>query len=169
MRKLAALFVAGAALWLAPGALAAGWCGTGEPISDSPDITTGRLIHPIVAVPSDGADNFAADANKLADDVASMTAWWTGQDPTRAPRFDQAGFPGGTCLDISFVRLPDPASSFRGGSASFNRLVSSLQNAGFSNVFKKYYVYYDGPSVEANVCGTGGEDSRTVSAGRVIN
>jgi hypothetical protein len=90
-----------------------------------------------------------------------MTAWWTGQDPTRAPRFDQAGFPGGTCLDISFVRLPDPASSFRGGSASFNRLVSSLQNAGFSNVFKKYYVYYDGPSVEANVCGTGGGNFST--------
>jgi hypothetical protein len=161
VRKLAALLVAGAALWLAPGALAAGWCGTGEPTSDTPDITTGRLIHPIVAVPSDGADNFAADANKLADDVASMTAWWTGQDPTRAPRFDQAGFPGGTCLDISFVRLPDPASSFRGGSASFNRLVSSLQNAGFSNVFKKYYVYYDGPSVEANVCGTGGGNFST--------
>jgi len=138
VRRLVALAVLGAALWLAPGALAAGWCGTGEPTRDTPDITTGRQIHPIVAVPSDGADNFTADANRLADDVASMTAWWTGQDPTRAPRFDQAGFPGGTCLDISFVRLPDPASAYRGSTASFNRLTASLQNAGFSSVYKKY-------------------------------
>jgi len=161
VRKLAALVVAGAALWLAPGALASGWCGTGEQATDSPDITTGRQIHPIVVVPSDGVDNFAADANKLADDVASITAWWTGQDPTRAPRFDQAGFPGGTCLDISFVRLPDTAASLRGANPSFNRVMSDLANAGFGNPFKKYLVYYDGPSVQTNVCGTGGGDFST--------
>jgi hypothetical protein len=156
VRKLAALVAAGAALWLAPGALAAGWCGTGEAATDSPDITTGRQIHPIVVVPADGADNFVADANKLADDVASMTAWWTGQDPTRAPRFDQTGFPGGTCLDISFVRLPEGAASFRGGNAAFNLLRAALETVGFSSSYKKYVVYYDGPSVETNVCGTGG-------------
>ncbi len=168
MRRLAALVVAGVALWLAPGALAAGWCGTGEPTTDSLDLTTGRQIHPIVVTPSDVTPNFAADANKLADDVASITAWWTGQDPTRAPRFDQTGFPGGTCLDISFVRLPDPASVFRGGTASFNRVVNSLQNAGFANGFKKYYVFYDGPSVQTNVCGTGGGDFSTGPAWAVV-
>jgi hypothetical protein len=156
VRKLAALVVAGAALWLAPGALAAGWCGTGEVAADRPDITTGREIHPVVVVPSDGADNFAAVASKLADDVASMATWWTGQDPTRVPRFDQAGYPGGTCLDISFLRLPDASASFSGSSAAFNRVVGALETAGFSSAYKKYYVYYDGPSVEPNVCGTGG-------------
>jgi hypothetical protein len=156
VRRLAVLIVAGAALWLAPGALAAGWCGTGEQAADTPDIATGRQIHPIVVIPSDGVDNFAAAANKLADDVASMTAWWTGQDPTRAPRFDQAGFPGGTCLDISFLRLPDSSASLRGGSAAFSRVVGTLEAAGFASTYKKYYVYYDGPSVQDNVCGTGG-------------
>ena len=161
MRRLAVLVVAGAALWLAPGALAAGWCGTGESATDRPDAATGQQIHAVVIVPADGADNFAADANKLADDVNSMTAWWTGQDPTRVPRFDQAVFPGGTCLDISFVRLPDPSSSFRGASASFGLAVRTLANDGLSDTYKKYYVYYDGPSVEDRVCGTGGGDFAT--------
>jgi hypothetical protein len=161
VRKLAALVVAGAALWLAPGALAAGWCGTGEHATDSPDLTTGRQIHPVVVTPSDGVDNFQTVANRLADDVVSMSAWWTGQDPTRAPRFDQAGFPGGTCLDISFLRLPDSSATLRGARNAFTRVVGALQSAGFRNGFKKYYVYYDGPSVETNVCGTGGGDFST--------
>ena len=158
MRKLAALVVAGSALWLAPGALAAGWCGTGEVGVDRPDITTGQQVHPVVVVPADGADNFPAVASKLADDLASMTAWWTGQDPTRRPRFDQALFPAGTCLDISFVRLPDAAASLRDANSSFARVARDLQSAGFSSSYKKYVVYYDGPSVQTNVCGTGAGD-----------
>jgi len=156
VRRLAALVVAGAALWLAPGALAAGWCGTGEVATDRPDVTTGQQIHSVVVVPSDGADNFPAAANKLADDVTSMTAWWTGQDATRVPRFDQAVFPAGTCLDISFLRLPDSAASFRDASSAFNRVANDLINAGFGSTYKKYVVYYDGPSVQPNICGTGG-------------
>ncbi len=69
MRKALCLAAAGAALWLAPGALASGWCGTGESATDRPDITTGAQVHAIVATPSDSADQFAADANTLADDV----------------------------------------------------------------------------------------------------
>lgn len=161
MRKLAVLIVAGAALWVAPGALAAGWCGTGEDATDRPDITTGQQIHPVVVIPADGTDNFPAAANKLADDVASMTSWWTGQDPTRMPRFDQAVFPGGTCLDISFVRVPEFSASLRGASSSFDRVVRDLQGSGFASAYKKYYVYYDGPSVQTNICGTGGGDFST--------
>jgi hypothetical protein len=161
VRKLAALVVAGAALWLAPGALAAGWCGTGESATDRPDLTTGRQVHPVVVIPSDGVDNFQAVANRLADDVGSMSAWWTGQDPTRAPRFDQTGFPGGTCLDISFLRLPDSSAALRGARSAFNLVRLALLSAGFSSQFKAYYVYYDGPSVETNVCGTGAGDFTT--------
>jgi hypothetical protein len=156
VRRLAALVVAGAALWLAPGAFAAGWCGSGESASDLPDAATGPQVHAVYAVPSDGTDNFAAVANKLADDVTSITSWWTGQDATRTPRFDQAAFPGGTCPDISFVRLPDPGSALQGATNAFHRVITDLFNAGFDNPYKKYYVYYDGPSVETNICGTGG-------------
>jgi hypothetical protein len=155
VRRLVALVAAGAALWLAPGAFAAGWCGSGESSVDRPDVTTGQQEHAIYVIPSDGADNFAAVANKMADDVTSLTNWWITQDPTRTPRFDQAVFPGGTCLDISFVRLADPSSVFQGGSNSFNRMRTDLFAAGFRNQYKKYYVYYDGPSVETNICGTG--------------
>ena len=156
MRRVAALAVAGAALWLAPGAFAAGWCGSGESSVDRPDLTTGQQVHAVYAVPSDGADNFAAVANKMADDVASLTSWWTGQDPTRTPRFDQATFPAGTCLDISFLRLPDSSSALQGATNAFNRVITDLEAVGFDNPFKKYYVYYDGPSVETSICGTGG-------------
>lgn len=158
MRRLAALVAAGAALWLAPGALAAGWCGTGETAVDLPDATTGQQIHAVVAVPADGADTFAAIAPRLADDAASLSAWWTGQDPTRAPRIDQAVYPGGTCADISFFRLSDSAALLRGASFSFDRVVRALEGAGFTNAHKKYLVYYDGPSVQQNVCGTGAGD-----------
>ena len=156
MRRVAALVVAGAALWLAPGALAAGWCGTGETATDRPDVTTGQQIHAVVVVPADGADTFPAVAGKLADDVNAIAAWWIGQDPTRVPRFDQALFAGGTCLDISFLRLPDPGASLRGASSAFDRIAQILERTGFGSSYKKYLVYYDGPAVQSDVCGTGG-------------
>jgi len=143
------------ALWLAPGALAAGWCGTGETIADRPDTTTGQQIHAVVVVPADGADTFPGDANKLQDDIDSVTAWWTSQDATRAPRFDQAVFPTGTCLDISFLRLTDTTADLRGANVAFFRVERALESAGFANEFKKYYVYYDGPPVQDDICGTG--------------
>jgi hypothetical protein len=157
VRKLVVLAVLAAALWAAPGAFAAGWCGTGESATDRPDASTGPQIHAVVVQPADGPDNFAADANRLADDVTSLTAWWVGQDPTRVPRFDLAAFPAGACVDISYLRLLDPASSLTGAgaSAAFNLIATALEASGFGNPYKDYYVYYDGPSVETDVCGTG--------------
>jgi hypothetical protein len=158
VRRFLLLLVVAGSLWGAPGAFAAGWCGAGESVTDARDAVTGRQVHAVYAVPSDGADGFATVAPKLADDVASITAWWQGQDPTHLPRFDQAVFPAGTCLDISFVRVSDPASAFSSAGAAFQRLASDLFAAGLNNPFKKYVVYYDGPSVQQDICGTGGGD-----------
>jgi hypothetical protein len=155
MRKLLVLLVALGALWLAPGALA-DWCGTGEQTSDRADATTGQQIHGIVVVPADGADNFAVDANRLANDFASITSWWVTQDSTREPRLDSAVFPAGTCDDIGFLRLTDPASAFTDANGAFQRIATQLVAAGLANAYKKYVVYYDGPSVQTNVCGFGG-------------
>jgi len=155
VRRLVLLLVVGAALWGAPGAFAAGWCGSGESADDRPDATTGAQIHAIWVVPADSPDTFATGAPRIADDLASLAAWWVGQDPTRAPRIDNAVFPGGTCADISFVRLPEPASSFVGANNSFNSIENDLATMGFGNLFKKYLVYFDGPSVETDICGTG--------------
>lgn len=157
MRKALFVAVLGAALWLAPGALASGWCGTGETTSDLPDVATGQQMHAIVAVPADGVDTFGTVAQRLADDVNTMTTWWTGQDPTRVPRFDLATFGASTCLDISFTRLPSPASAYAGIGASpaWTLVAGQLESAGFTNRFKNYYVYFDGPSVQTDICGTG--------------
>lgn len=154
MRKLAVLAVVFGALWLAPGALA--WCGSGETAIDLPDAVTGQQLHAVVAVPSDGADTFAADAAKLQDDAAAIDTWWRSQDPTRTPRFDQAVYSGSTCLDISFVRLSGTGASYAalGARGAFDGVITEIGRSG--STYKDYLIYYDGPSVETNVCGTGG-------------
>ena len=159
MRRLALLVIACGAFWLAPGAFASGWCGgSDETAVDRADVVTGRQVHAIVAIPADGVDKFAADAARLADDLGSLETWWAGQDPSRDPRLDDADLAGGRCVDISFVRLLSPSSAYTGASAAFDLIQRELFAAGFTNAYKKYVVYYDGPSVETDVCGTGGGD-----------
>jgi hypothetical protein len=160
MRKVVALGVFVVALWLAPGALAAGWCGGADEVgTDRPDIVTAQQVHAVVAIPSDAADPFATDAGRLSDDVTSMLTWWQGQDPTRIPRFDQATFPGGNCLDITFVRLPQTGAAYTALAANgaFSSIATTLAASG--SRYKDYLVYYDGPSVQANVCGVGGTEA----------
>ena len=156
MRRLVVLGVLALGLWFAPSSFAAGWCGTGETSADRPDVVTAQQIHAIVAVPSDGADTFATDAPALADDVDAITAWWQGQDSTRVPRFDQATFGASTCLDITFVRLSRTGAAYTalGPNGAFSSIVNELGATG--NLYKDYLVYYDGPAVEPEVCGTGG-------------
>ena len=158
MRRLALGVGLLAGLWLAPGALASGWCGSGETAADRQGVLTGRQVHAIVALPADAPDTFADDANIVADDVASISSWWVGQDWTRVPNFDQADFNGTRCLDISLARLPDPTSRYAGTGASvdWSTISAQLFSAGFSNPYVKYLVYYEGATADANICGTGG-------------
>jgi Divergent InlB B-repeat domain len=159
VKRLLVVLVAASSLWAAPSALA-GWCGTDSSPIDRSDATTGPQFHAVVALPSDAPDTFVADANRLADDVASIQGWWQGQDPTRVPRFDTAVFPGGTCLDISFVRLPSPMSAYSLADADANRtfdtVLNQLGQAGMDRAYKKYLVYVDGVGSPSTViCGTG--------------
>jgi hypothetical protein len=149
---------AGLGLAATPRALAGTWCGSGETAADLPDVVTGPQVHAIVVVPADGADDFPTVAAQLATDIASVDAWWQGQDPTRVLRFDQAAFPTCTAPDISFLRLPQPAASLAGADNALNAIISDLTSAGFANPWKIYLVYYDGPSVQQLICGTGGGD-----------
>src|SRR3954464_8181592 len=129
MRKGLFLVVFAVALWSAPGALAAGWCGgASEGAADRADVLTGPQVHAVVAIPSDGVDTFPAEAARLADDIASISAWWQGQDSTRIPRFDQAAFGTASCSDISFVRLPNSGAAYASGGASggFQRVAGDL-------------------------------------------
>ena len=160
MRKTLVALLACSALWAAPGAFAAGWCGNDVTPADRADILTGRQVHPVVVVPSNALDVFAADAARVADDIASADTWWRQQDPTRAPRWDKAQFGETACVDISFLRLTQAASTFAGAGSgpAFNRLRDALQAAGLADPYKKYVVYFDGPSVQDSVCGTGAGD-----------
>ena len=155
MRRLVVVLVGLSALWPAPGAWAAGWCGTGVATADRPDIVTGAQVHAIYATPADGPDNFAAFANALADDTAAIDAWWRGQDPARTLRFDLARFPTCTGLDVTSARLSlTGATVASGGSGAFGAIVGSLGSLGYFHPFKRYLVYYDGPPFDPSVCGT---------------
>jgi hypothetical protein len=159
VRRAICAAAAATALWLAPSALASGWCGSGETSVDRADVVTGPQVHAVYAVPSDGVDHFVTEAGGIADDAAAIDAWWRTQDPTREPRFDLASF--GTCtgLDVSFVRLPQPASAYAGPpNDALQVLADTLAGMGLDDPFKRYLVYYDGPTTSAGICGTGGGD-----------
>ena len=52
---------------------------------------------------------------RLADDVDSMTPWWAGSGPDADPALRPgASSAARTCLDISFVRLPETGRVVRG-------------------------------------------------------
>ena len=110
-----------AALWIAPAhaAASATWCGGTQETAQNrvPELQFAQTqIHVVYAIPSDGADHFAADAPLIVADVEAIDTWWRTQDPTRTPRFDLYPFPG--CppgfgqLDISFVRLSGTGASY---------------------------------------------------------
>ena len=155
MRRLVVLAAALAALWASPGAWAAGWCGSGVATTDRPDAVTGAQVHAIYATPADGPDNFAAVANALADDTAAIDVWWRGQDPARTLRFDLATFPACVGLDVTFARLPRTGPSIAAeGVRGYGAIVEQIATLGYLHPFKRYLVYYDGPTSRSSICGT---------------
>ena len=140
-----------------PASLAAGWCGgSAESPTDRPDVVTGAQVHAIVATPSDPPDQFAAVANRLADDVASMTAL-----------VDRPGSDAGAALRPGDVLRRAPARTSRSCACRSRRAPIRVlrpsapssersPRAGFVDPYKDYVVYYDGPAVLPDVCGTGG-------------
>jgi hypothetical protein len=153
---------AAACLWASASALAApapiAWCGNDVVAGDrQPDGVAGYQVQVVYAIPSDGADRFAALAPQIASDVNAIDDWWRRQDPARAPRFDLFPFPGCATklgqLDLASVRLAEPASAFLAEDGRLNRLTAALQ--GLVSPSKKHLVYFDGPITLENACGTG--------------
>src|SRR6185503_2450642 len=56
-------------------------------------------------------------------------------------------------LDLSFVRLPQPASAYATRSVRLSALARDL-SAAFHDPPKKYVVYYDGPIADEGICGS---------------
>jgi hypothetical protein len=133
------------------------WCGTGEPSTDLTDAVSAVEWHVIYAIPSGGQDRFAYFASRIAGDVAAVSNWWAGQDPTRRPRFDLVDVPGCATefqrVDITVAHLPRPNGE------PVTQIEDDLRAQGFSSPDKGYLVYYDGSldtSDEYGVCGQGG-------------
>jgi List-Bact-rpt repeat protein len=116
----------------------------------------GPFVHVVYAIPSDGADHSADFAQRINDDVDQITAWWTGQDATRAPRFDLTPFSCGSQVDLTLVRLPQAGSQLAPRPGRARSLTAGVMSAGLGSSFGKYLVYYDGPAEEPNLCGEGG-------------
>jgi hypothetical protein len=135
------------------------WCGNDRLATDRvPDAVGGPQTHVVYAIPSDGADRFGDVASAIATDVAAVEAWWRREDPSRAPRFDLFPFLGCAAgmgrLDLSLVRLPQPASAYFAVAGRAERLANDLWSSGHAHPYKKYLVYYDGLVESANICGT---------------
>jgi Divergent InlB B-repeat domain len=132
-------------------AYAASWCGSAAGSADVlPDGVGGNQFHVVYVVPSDGPDRFAQVAGLIAADVGDVLRWWRREDPTRAPRFDVTS---GDCLDMSAVRLSQPAAALVGLNSRYRQIADGLQSV-LADLHKKGLVYYDSPlPLEGEVCG----------------
>ncbi len=136
------------------------WCGTDEVSGNrvpNLQVSSTHQIRVVYVVPSDGVDNFGQDASPIATDVAAMDDWWRGQDPTRTPRFDLYPFPGCTTtfggLDLGFVRTASPGADYVNASG-VNLPALAVDIGASTSQAVKTLVYYDGPIVDPNICGT---------------
>ena len=141
-----------------PAAFAA-WCGSASQTDRAPNGVAGNPIHWVYAIPSDGADNLAGLASVMQADAEQIDAWWRGQDPARTPRNDIASFSCGAQLDITTVRIPRTSAELSPLQGRFSSIADALDAAGLGSALTKYVVYFDGPTVDTNVCGQGGSDS----------
>jgi hypothetical protein len=133
------------------------WCGTDAASADRPDTVAGNQVHVVYTRPRDQPDRFAEIVRAIARDLAGVDAWWQGQDPTRAPRFDLAAFPGCDsefgALDVSNVVLDEDSAQFDVDDAGFGPAVGDwLVRSGLDDPTKKYLVYHDGPGSD-EICG----------------
>lgn len=151
--------VLGSLAWAASaGAGPLAWCGSGEPSTDLPDAVSAFEWHVIYAIPADGQDRFGFYAPRIAGDVAAVSNWWVGQDPTRRPRFDLLDAPG---CPTEFQRVDITVAHLQHANAdeSYSQVETDLRAQGFASVDKGYLVYYDGTfhaGDEYGVCGEGG-------------
>ena len=155
---LAVTALLGAGLFAAPApARAEVWCGT-ETSADQADTVGGNLVHVVYAMPSDGPDRFGERASAIATDISMVANWWRLQDPAREPRFDLASIPNCSSrfgqLDISSIRIAEPAAAFASPDGRFQRLLSSLTPS-LTSSDKKYLIYFESPvNFGGDICGT---------------
>jgi hypothetical protein len=141
-------------LWFTPASKQKVRTTAGRATEDRPDIVSGSKIHVIYFVPSDGTDNQLDVNGVLENSVASMNTFLQG-DIGRTLRLDTYLDGKTPRLDISFVRGELTAAEYSTGSAIDN-VTQELEHRGWteSGAVKRYFVYYEGPAEDSNICGT---------------
>jgi hypothetical protein len=148
------------------------WCGGDQLSTDRPDVLGGNQVHVIYAVASDAPDQFSTFVHRIVTDLGEVDAWWRRQDPTRTPRFDLAPFANCTTMagqiDVSFVRLPHPSSTFLTLGSNLSAIAADLAALHLDADSKRYLVYYDGPTNDNDVCGISFRDPTGTGGGEFV-
>ena len=144
------------------------WCGTPSEVDSRPNTVAGNPVHWIYAIPSDGQDRFSTFASAMQTDWEVIDSWWRGQDPTRAPRSDLAGFTCGTQLDLSTIRLPQSGDQLAAPESPFDFIWDGLVAEGFTSGQSRYVVYYDGPVGDEDICGVAASVPRFIGVASLL-
>jgi hypothetical protein len=128
---------------------------SGRSTVDRPDTVGGSKIHVIYFVPSDGQDNQLDVNGVLENSVASMNVFLQ-RDINRTLRLDTYLDGKTPRLDVSFVRGELTAQDYSGSGDAIAAVTEELEHRGWnaSGAVKRYFVYYEGPAEDSNICGT---------------
>jgi hypothetical protein len=155
LRRVLIVTLALGALSAAP-AHASSFCGIPAQQDRAPELFGGPQIHTAYVHAADVADRFTTYADAIETNGEAIEAWWRGQDPTRAPRFDQFAFPCGPQLDLANVQLQQTGGELADQTSAFGAIAGALQPLGLLTSEDDVVVYYDGPAANQNLCGLGG-------------
>ena len=109
--------------------------------TDRPDDRTGKQVHYVYALPSDGTDRNLDVNGTLAGSVASYQAWLSRQTGGQTIRTDT--YRG--ALDITFFRSTKSDATLSGYGANLtDELGQETRTAGLNDPNKIYFIYYDG-------------------------
>lgn len=114
------------------------------------DEASGRQIHVMYVIPSDGVDDHLDQTATLEASLKIANEWFKTQTGGKGLRFDTYG---GGKLDVTFMKLTktDAEMNISGGNVRA-KLESQLYLNGFNSPDKVYLVYYSG---DGDGCGRG--------------
>jgi len=118
--------------------------------TDRADEQSGRQVHVVYVIPSDGVDEHLDQSATLDTSLKIANEWLKAQTGGKGLRLDTHG---GGKIDVTFLKLPktDAEMNAAGGNVRTNLEYLLLAN-GFDSVDKVYLVYYGG---DGDGCGRG--------------
>ena len=127
----------------------------GRSLVDRTDVAAGAQAHAIYFVPSDGVDQTLDTNGTIEDAVLSMNVWLEAQTG-RHIRLDTYTYRRTERLDISFVRGLLTTAEYAATGDAIAAVTDELEARGWTAdpSQKRYYVYYEGPAEDPNICGT---------------